>query len=333
MKKLFLSLVAVIMAATATYAQSQVATLTHEGNVRAFYGYSAFQEAHDAAEHGDIITLSSGNFKATDITKAITIRGAGMQTDYENDILPTYVCGDLSIIIPDSVTEKLNIEGIQFTTGVVMCRITYLKDAVFRRCYIDLGGDRTHEPRLFKDVLFIQCKILRPWLGDESNITAINCYLWGFHSSSKSSSFNFVNCDIESWSSVYNSNFVNCILWGNSLVDISNSANYCVGSSDFDKNDSSIFKNMVENTNKVVIVKSIFKSFDGDHNVLDEMFELTDEAKATYLGNDGTEVGMHGGQYPFTPIPDGPRIIKCNVAKKSSADNKLSVDIEVSSAE
>ena len=65
----------------------------------------------------------------------------------------------------------------------------------------------------------------------------------------------------------------------------------------------------------------------------DEMFELTDAAKTTYLGTDGKEVGLYGGSIPYEEDPTTPQITKCNVASKSTADGKLSVEIEVKAAE
>ena len=76
----------------------------------------------------------------------------------------------------------------------------------------------------------------------------------------------------------------------------------------------------------------VFKSWTGNYNDA-QNFELTDEAKTKYLGDDGTEVGIHGGNLPFSPNPTNPRITKFNVASKSTADGKLSVDIEVKAAE
>ena len=64
----------------------------------------------------------------------------------------------------------------------------------------------------------------------------------------------------------------------------------------------------------------------------DYMQDLTDEAKATYLGTDGTPVGMYGGPMPFDLTPTYPQITKMNVASKTTADGKLSVDIELSTA-
>lgn len=57
-------------------------------------------------------------------------------------------------------------------------------------------------------------------------------------------------------------------------------------------------------------------------------YQLTDEAKK-YIGDDGTEVGIYGGSLGFDPTPTNPQITKFNVAPKTTADGKLSVDIEV----
>ena len=80
---------------------------------------------------------------------------------------------------------------------------------------------------------------------------------------------------------------------------------------------------------------TLFKTYPGGSlGLLDsETFELTDAAKTQYLGMDGTEVGIYGGNLPFDPTPSNPQITKCNVAAKSTADGKLSVDIEVNAAE
>ncbi len=83
MKKLFF-LMAAIMVVTMSFAQSStLATLSHNGQMSIFYGSDALKSAHDAAQHGDVITLSSGTFNGVTITKALTIRGAGMMANME----------------------------------------------------------------------------------------------------------------------------------------------------------------------------------------------------------------------------------------------------------
>lgn len=80
----------------------------------------------------------------------------------------------------------------------------------------------------------------------------------------------------------------------------------------------------------------MFKTFrsSGSGNVKDtDNFELLDVIKEKYLGTDGKEIGMYGGNLPFNPHSLSPKIKKFNVASKSTADGKLSVDIEVDGVE
>ena len=79
-------------------------------------------------------------------------------------------------------------------------------------------------------------------------------------------------------------------------------------------------------------VNQFFKSGNSTYND-NEKYELPEEAQSQYLGTNGTQVGIYGGTLPFSSTPTNPQITKCNVAAKSTADGKLSVDIEVSSVE
>lgn len=56
--------------------------------------------------------------------------------------------------------------------------------------------------------------------------------------------------------------------------------------------------------------------------------KLTDEAAAKYLGSDGTQVGVYGGEIGFTDVPSNPQILSKNIATKSE-DGKLSIKISV----
>lgn len=85
---------------------------------------------------------------------------------------------------------------------------------------------------------------------------------------------------------------------------------------------------MSNNTNQYVESENLFKyPMYGDWN--DSFnFELTDEAKTKYLGTDGTEVGIYGGEQPFNLTPSNPQITKFDMT--SSAENgKLTVKINV----
>ena len=351
MKKLFLSLVAAIVAATATYAQSSMlATLSHEGNISTFYGSTALRDAYNASTHGDIITLSSGSFTPVNIEKALTIRGAGMLVDTVAKTYPTIITGSFSINIPDSIEQRLTMEGLYnnftVTIGGTLKNASFLKDRFYA---IDVTGSTR-----IKNLTLIHSRITGFFnLPSESSASCVNCYVNNAYCrSNTSSNYEFTNCVI--WntgayashgnggsgyhylSGISSSSFTNCIIYAssNSISDIlssSNSAFYCIG-----KNSSNyyMFRNIPNSTNTIVSggLSTIFKTFTGTYND-NETFELTEDAKTKYKGGDGTEVGIYGGSLPFDPTPTNPQITKCNVASKSTADGKLSVDIEVSVAE
>lgn len=335
MKKFFLSLVALV-SATMSFAQSSlIATLSHDGEISTFYGASALREAHGAAQHGDIITLSSGSFTSVDITKAITLRGAGMQVDTIAKTNPTIITGNFNINIPDSVEQRLTMEGLFIDNPIDVIR---LKDATFLKNRLGIIKPFNNDSYMI-NLTYIHCKISKEVYIYNGSASFVNSYIFNPRGSG---GIEFINCVVQFnhnniWNNIQNAIFNNCIL---SQLNQDNSegahmhgscsAFYSLGIN-YSKR---MFKNIVVNATNYTDdnLKNIFKYYEGNYTD-EETFELTDEAKAKYLGSDGTEVGIHGGTLPFDPTPTNPQITKCNVASKSTADGKLSVDIEVSAAE
>ena len=110
MKKLLLAVVSIMFATTSFAQNALVASLSHGENVSYYYGVNALQQAVAAAESGDIINLSGGSFNATDITKGITVRGAGIDSPE-----PTYIVNDFTINIPGDDANRFMMEGIRCT--------------------------------------------------------------------------------------------------------------------------------------------------------------------------------------------------------------------------
>lgn len=328
MKKFIVLFVAVMaMFATTAKAQSSLlATLNHEGTISTFYGTNALQQAHAAAADGDVITLSSGTFQSVNITKAVTLRGAGMVLDAATQTEPTVLANDFTIDISDETTQRLTIEGI-YTNQIV--KINKLKNAMFlkdRFRYFVFPGSAYG-----KDLTFIHCRITERYNGNSySNNSAVfqNCLVSGM----QGTNYIFNNClflaDTNgSNSHCGNSEYRNCIILNsNSTYSTSTYYNnlYC-------KSGGYSF-NVTNNTNVEVAkdneaIKNLFGYSD------DNEYKLTEAAKALIKGSDGTEVGVYGGSLPYDPTPTNPQISKFNVAAKTTADGKLSVDIEVKSAE
>ncbi len=233
MKKLFLSL-ALLTIAAMSYAQSSVlATLSHEGEISTFYGARALKEAHAAAEHGDVITLSSGSFQATDITKAVTIRGAGMQVDSIAQIYPSVVVGGFKIDVPDSLEQHLTVEGIYCDNNTVnVCHTLSNATFIKSRFYTVRSMHQTNNYGYMKNLAFIHCKIQSYFYNTNgsNSISFVNSLIMnpsvGYNSYS-SNSFEFTNCVVR-WTEVYYpfqsyyAIFRNCILSSSSTSDSNN---------------------------------------------------------------------------------------------------------------
>lgn len=343
MKKLFslmLLFVATVLTNNAFAQGSLLATLNHEGTISTFYGAQAWKNAHDAAVNGDVITLSSGSFVAVDITKAITVRGAGMGLDATAASEPTVISGDFKINITEPGSNRLTLEGIYSNHTIYYTNVV---NPLFLKCRLKVVTFSGSTSSVLKDASFIHCRIaVNLGLGTNCSASCVNsviqrpyCY------NDYTSNFVLTNCVIvftgyqDYLNGVESSSLKNCIIRGvRTDVDYlpnSNTAYNCIG-----LGNTIMFKNATNATNKIVSdFATLFKTYTGAalDNLDSETFELTDAAKTQYLGTDGTEVGIYGGNLPFDPTPSNPQITKCNVAAKSTADGKLSVDIEVNAAE
>lgn len=349
MKKiLFLSMVATLILASKSFAQQNalVAVLTHEGTNTTFHGAGALAEANEAAVDGDVITLSGGTFNEVTVSKGITIRGAGMYRNDSTDVDRTQIS---KLTIADS-TENVAIENLYIptlTTGKALVHVNFFKVLVPT---IDVNDG--------SNMSFVNCKITsRLNCNDVSILSLMNSLVYKPYINTNDVVANFQNCVVvfSSWGSgngssyadgVRYTSFMNCILctynseptyssasdayrhtrlpstatvinnlgFGNALFEyITNTTNKAI--SNTSENTANIFLNLESN--------DFYRQYSDSYN-----FELTDEAKATYLGSDGMEVGLYGGIYPFNSKPHHPIITKSNVARKAE-DGKLNVSFEV----
>lgn len=298
---------------------SLIATLSHDDNVKVFYGASALKQAHSSAADGDIITLSPGTFNSPEITKAVTIRGAGVINDPDNGIEPTRIADNITINVLDSL-NRLNIEGIYFKNRVYIHNNN--TDLTFKKCWFEtlMQVENTSSNNIF----IINCRI------KIFNILCRRAFVLNSIINISTSNSICKNCILSYASSIRNSSFENCIFFQNTKNEqvnllAENVVKNCISNSRYTFN-------AVNGINSAFYdISNTFKTFSGNDitSSFSELFELTEEAKTTYLGTDGKEVGIHGGDFPFDETSDFPRIIKCNVAPKSTVDGKLNVEIQV----
>lgn len=329
-KNLFFALTLIMAFSLKVSAQSTLlATLNHEGTITTYYGSNALQQAHASATHGDVITLSSGTFLAVDITKAVTIRGAGMQIDTISHTEPTIIANDFRINVTDTLSKKLTLEGIYNNQTIT---IDCLKNATFLKSRfkaITSSGNSA----IIKDLTFIHCRIAdRISLNGSAyfiNSIIINPVFNLNVSMDKRVPYSFLNCYIDV-SNIEVSEYKNCIIFDDNEKGVIASSTY------FNNLIITNYRygiNIPNNTNIVTTENDARVQYLCDTYNDDNDYKLTEELKNLIKGTDGTEVGIYGGNLPYNPTTTNPQITKFNVASKSTADGKLSVDIEVNSAQ
>lgn len=328
MKKLLFSVIAMMVAVTSFAQNTLVASLSHGETVTYYYGATALQQAVTAAVSGDIINLSGGVFNAVDITKGITIRGAGIDS-----ATPTDVNGKIQIIIPDNDDQTFTAEGIRFLGETDMQRKASAPYCYFVRCQFK-GLFRTYpDASAITNLAFLNCKFLNSFYAyGTSSVYLQNSYINQMQTTN-SSSITATNCIINGVENsytgitvVWNSVFTNCIFYNCPRpLPSTNQASNCINvGSDID-----LFQSLSQRTDCPTDTKAftdVFKTFTGTYSDT-ETFELTDAAKTAYKGTDNREIGMHGGAQPYTSEPSYPLITTMTVGEQTDANGQLSVTI------
>lgn len=348
MKKVALSvlftLLLSVIGVTNAVADDQIAVLQHESITTAYYGANAFVEAHNAAETGDMITLSAGNFNTCEISKLITVHGAGVHQDSTvNDRTKTVFLGSFTFNVPGNEIEHLIMEGIYFSANIIYWRLNHSE--FFRCIFNDLtpynSGSWNSTYGLgsgdMSNCKFINCRIgtitiNASWSGS-CNVCLYNSIVYNTSGVGKT-------VDTEKNIIAYNSyiayggeniqcsNFYNCVIAGRpGCVPQETCTLYnCVMA----KNgyEGSLLENAFHrDCIEVDTVSQIFENYTGEF--YDEQFILNDEISSSIQGTDGTEVGIYGGMYPFYDIPKYMIMRRCTVGSRTTDDGHLSVDIEV----
>lgn len=314
-------MIATIVAANAQ--SSQIATLFHDGEITNFTSGTALADALEAAVDGDVISLSSGIFQGADIKKNVTVRGAGMgYPELGGTPATTVLTGNFKIETPDSDSHSLMMEGIVHNETII---IKVIRNATFLKCQLgSIVSDYTTEK--WDNLRIIHCVISKLRGPSELSAQFVNsvitkeCYLAGM---SGTKSFQFENCVVYAGSSVSNTSMRNSIV----VLEKGSAYRTEVSAS------SSI-------SHSIVVGCEQYNAFNGDNKFYSKseielfapegLYNLSDAIK-DFVGSDGTQVGIHGGSLPFSPVTTGLKICKFKVAERTTSDGKLPIEIEIES--
>lgn len=306
-------------------AQNLVATLKHGDDISFYYGANALVDAHNAAETGDIITLSSGTFAPTTITKAITLRGAGCMEDTISGVHPTVIPGEMHFNVEDT-ENYLTVEGI-FFSGTVYRH--WLHHPKFVKCNFNYF---THYDDTMDNAQFVSCVLKRMNFYYSTSTTLISCVVW------QEDYFSNSNYTVTAYNSIIRlTDQVGALIAYNCIFFRGGSyqpklGQYCDAHNSIgirnEYSDATIFNCNNYNCMEVNNFSDVFETFAGDFSY-EETYILKEEIATGFLGDDGTEVGIHGGNIPYEWRPSYQIVRHYSVPKKSDNEGHLNVEIEV----
>ena len=325
MKKSIFTL-AILLCALVGKAQvtdEQSAILQNGDNAQIFYGADALKEALAAApDRGATITLSAGTFNGAEVTKCVNIYGAGWienKTPRDNDnpadnsILPTIISSSLSINISEELTapHNIHIEGVTLNTRMYVAKS--IDGLEIMKCYLNDALSISAEN---KNIVLTQC-FDNGGVGGLGDAIIQNCYISNLNSISVRSAESKIvvdHCVIAGGYYAYNGTCKylctnSMIFTGGNPVPPSSTFRFCMI-------DAASISNMGSTDNWFGI--NWGDIFDDAVNIYyndNRTWKMKDEAKAIYIGSDGTEVGINGGKNPWNKTPHTPLVkdLKLNI--------------------
>lgn len=336
-------LLVVAMAAISQFVSAQntdvpMATLQHGDQTRVWTGVEAFVKAYEnAADSADVITLSSGVFYVPGaISKSFRLYGAGCEDDSVTGTKATVMSGDLYFIPADIINEdgetvkagrKVNgvhLEGIQ-APSMTFAEYgwTPVEHLTIAKCKTNtiVFGVHTQNVTIRQSVVSNGINVNESSLRN-TNLFVTNSHFYGINTTHSESSIYIDHCIVKG---TFPSGVccTNSILYNKLYIGSTSKNNLFV-------NNSSIGDGVQDSNNNWTGVANagvyVTEGEDGTY-AEDKTFELKYPEK--YIGTDGTEIGLYGGNYPWNKIPCTPRIIESNIDTRTSADGKLKVNIKV----
>lgn len=259
--------------------------------------------------------------------------GAGYTTDTITGTKPTIISGSIILKHRDTVNE----DGYDVKAGIKV------DNSYFEGLHLDYNVDLYDNTLEIKNVTFKRCNVgnVEIYTSTE-NVNFINCVVRGSYYGYGSGDYKHNNLYITngSFSNLY-SGFAGSIYIDHCVCNSVSSAAYVQNSVILNSlvsssiSESNIFVKSIPSDvtqNKEswanVPLQSIFVegTYENDKWLNDGGSILKYPNK--YIGNDGTQVGLYGGLYPFGRIPSTPRIVESSIDTKTSVDGKLKVSIK-----
>lgn len=314
----------------------RVVALHGVDGVEYFDGISPFAEAYEAASTGDTIYLPGGAFTPpAEINKGLVIFGVGHNPDSTAATNPTLISGNLNL---KEEADNLYMEGIWLANPVNTANNISVDQFTFRRCRfnstVNFSGNYTNPST---QGAFIECIFMGSLtLQNVTNSLVSNCIHQGsiyYSNSNELKNLVILYTNAGYYSRVFqgsdNNEIANCIVLNNNTYFVSGTGNI-INNNVFIVANAEFGTSAISNDNYFSVAQlDIF--IDQSGNVFDYAHDYHLQSPETYLGTDGSEVGIYGGIFPFKTgsVPITPHISIKEVAPVTDPNGNLNVTIQV----
>ena len=316
MKKLFFTIMALCLGLSAqAQNDAMTAILQHGDETSVFKGASALINAHAAAEDGDVITLSDGIFTATNITKNLTIYGAGYETDESSGTTATEIVGDWQIATDSNKPlSDLHIEGVGIKNNFYPCRNASVERFTLNKCHVygNIGLSKT-----ITGFIINQC-VVDGGIGGSNNIAdnmlICNSIISQIDNYNFESTIQVDHCIVRN---LLDADYDNTrAIWTNNVFTGSGGSGYMRNVRPYSKVSNCLYvkdawgnNSSVDNCTQAGLADLFADGEDATYSAT-RTYEL--KQPEAWIGSDGTQIGIHGGS-GFSKIPSTPVVKNLSV--------------------
>lgn len=332
MKKSILLFV-LVGAVISLMAQQQVA-LQSNGTTSFFGGSAPFVDAYNASIDGDTIYLPGAVLSVPgEINKKLTIFGAGHYPDSTVATSKTYLTGSLTFL---EDADSLKLEGVEINGSISIFTNHKVDYMVISRCKFQQLGYNGNQTTSCTYNTIKECVITSDvYLSNATSCVLTNNLIQGrVHNGIANAIYNNIL--------MYNGNYYYYVLNNVDNSSISNNIFLKQDASIHTSCETSTFSNNIFSTNPGMGSNTFVNNYpsvtttglfvDQTGYSFDYTHDYHLNTPETYPGNDGTEVGIYGGLYPYKTgaVPSNPHIMTKDIPAYADEDGMLNINISVS---
>src|SRR5690554_3351183 len=315
-------------------AMAQTVALHRNGETQIFKGINAFVDANNAAQDGDTLYLSGHNFTApASFDKSLKIYGVGHLEEVTTATGKTYVNGNFAL---KQGADNFLIEGIDFGNLSVENNKS-VKNLTVKRCNIRGAMTFSGIENPTEDVV-MSGNILRGNINLQNTVRTLlnNNIIIGQIANTRENIFknNVFLSHIGDHTIVGSDN----MMLNNYFVKTYGSYRYriCNGNGNIFYNNVFSYPTPDFGTNYIIdnnwfeiSMQDFFVHKEGEAYDLEDNLHLKNPE--IYIGEDGTQVGIYGGMYPYKvgAIPVIPYIESVDIPHKVDENGNLPVKITI----